>query len=925
MNTAELLRTFASGVVDQNNRPVRMNWGPAQKTLEHVLALQYADIREGLMTGIEGHLTCVSARADLPIRSFIGLPVSVEMTTDRGRLHTINGIVTDVRTGQSDGSLTCYQLTIRDVLSVMERRTNSRLFRTKNLPDILGVLLQEWRQRSSALAGAFEFDLSGLQGERYPARELTRQVNESDAHFIRRLLRRDGATVFVKAGKAGERANGNANDTPVHTLVFADDSMKLPETVAGTVRYHRDAATEERDSITLWATSRSLIPGKIVRPTWDYKTGRMSQTEQATIVDQGDGGNDLGHLLADSVIDIPHAGNSSADLDRIGKDRMLAHELRAESVDGVSNVRDLAVGHWFALAEHPQLDTLPAEQRQFVVTSLHHRVRNNLPKELNERAQSLFAASRVLFNAVPTDVSSKPGDENDRRYENTFSCVRRGVPLTPAYDPHVDLPAVHPMTAVVVGPHGEEVFCDEMGRIRVQIQGLNADDHAHAQGAGTSGTPTDSAPVRVACALAGPSFGANTLPRVGMEVLIGHIGGDPDRLVVMGVLANGPNMPATFSHTGALPGNRYLSGTKTKEIKGQRYNQIRFDDTPGQISSQLASEHAHSQLNLGYLTQPRDNGQGAARGEGAELRSDAHVAIRSGKAMLISAWERLRASDGHLARDEYLQLMQECVELFKSLGDYAGQHQGVAPDTQPHDVLMTTVKGWPNGEAAGGGESSGASMAAIGITAPAGISIATPKTVTTHAGGNVDIVAQNHLQYTSGQRINLQAGHGVAMFAHSEGVSAIANQGKVALQSQNDDTQIDSAKNIQMTAGGGKLAGMASEQVVFVTSGGAYLKLQGGDIELGCPGSFTVKSASHTWVGPASMSTDFPKFDQGSLGRVPKLVRATDGQPVEGMEAEVRKASGELIKGKTDAQGKLAPVSSDQFEQLAVRFFKSRT
>ncbi|MDN3166448.1 type VI secretion system Vgr family protein, partial [Enterococcus faecalis] len=80
-----------------------------------------------------------------------------------------------------------------------------------------------------------------------------------------------------------------------------------------------------------------------------------------------------------------------------------------------------------------------------------------------------------------------------------------------------------------------------------------------------------------------------------MEVLIGHIGGDPDRLVVMGVLANGPNMPATFSHTGALPGNRYLSGTKTKEIKGQRYNQIRFDDTPGQISSQLASEHAYSQ------------------------------------------------------------------------------------------------------------------------------------------------------------------------------------------------------------------------------------------------------------------------------------------------------------------------------------------
>ncbi|KVN13151.1 type IV secretion protein Rhs [Burkholderia stagnalis] len=925
MNTADLLRAFASGVVDQNNRPIRLNWGQAQRTLEQVLALQYADIREGLMTGIAGHLTCVSARADLPIRSLIGLPVSVQMTTDRGRLHAINGIVTDVRAGQSDGSLACYQLTIRDVLSVMERRTNSRIFRSKSLPDILDVLLHEWRQRSPALARAFEFDLSGLRRERYPARELTRQVNESDAHFIRRLLRRDGATVFAKAGKSGDRNDGAAADTPIHTLVFTDDPMKLPETEAGTVRYHRDAATEARDSITLWATRRSLIPGSVARPTWDYKNGRMSQTEQATIVDQGEAGNDIAHLLADAVIDIPHAGDSSSDLDRIGKDRMLAHELRAESVDGASGVRDLAVGHWFTLAEHPQLDTLPVEQRQFIVTSLHHRAQNNLPKELNARAQSLFAASRALFDAAPPDTGGKPAGDDDTRYENTFSCVRRGVPLTPAYDPGVDLPAVHPMTAVVVGPEGEEVFCDEMGRIRVQIQGLSADDHAHAQGAGTSGAPADSAPVRVACALAGPTFGANTLPRVGMEVLIGHIGGDPDRLVVLGVLANGPNMPATFSHTGALPGNRYLSGTKTKEIKGQRYNQIRFDDTPGQISSQLASEHAHSQLNLGFLTQPRENGQGAARGEGAELRSDAHVAIRSGKAMLISAWQRLRASDGHLARDEYLQLMQECVELFKSLGDYAAQHQGVAMDTQPHDALMTTVRGWPNGEASGGDGASGGEQAAIGITAPAGISVATPKTVTTHAGGNVDTVAQNHLQYTSGQRINLHAGHGVQMFAHSEGVSAIANQGKVRLQSQNDDTQIDSAKNIQMTAAGGKLAGMASEQVVFVTSGGAYLKLQGGDIELGCPGSFTVKSAAHTWAGPANMSTDFPKFEHAPLGRVPKLVRATDGQPVEGMEAEVRKASGEVIKGKTDAAGTLSPVSSDQFEQLAVRFFKPRT
>lgn len=206
--------------------------------------------------------------------------------------------------------------------------------------------------------------------------------------------------------------------------------------------------------------------------------------------------------------------------------------------------------------------------------------------------------------------------------------------------------------------------------------------------------------------------------------------------------------------------------------------------------------------------------------------------------------------------------------------------------------------------------------------AQAGSVNVTPKTHVTYAGGNIDQVAQQHVQVTSGQRINLQAGHGVAMFAQADDVSAVANQGKVLLQSQANDTQIDSAKNIQMTAAGGKLAGMASDQVVFVTSGGAYLKLQGGDIELGCPGSFTVKSAGHTWGGPASMSTDMPKFDHAPLGRVPQLVRTSDGQAVKGYEGEVRKATGEVIKGTTDASGKLQPLSGNQFESFVVNFFK---
>ncbi|KHK59694.1 hypothetical protein PI86_07700 [Burkholderia sp. A9] len=178
------------------------------------------------------------------------------------------------------------------------------------------------------------------------------------------------------------------------------------------------------------------------------------------------------------------------------------------------------------------------------------------------------------------------------------------------------------------------------------------------------------------------------------------------------------------------------------------------------------------------------------------------------------------------------------------------------------------------------------------------------------------------MQVASGERINLHAGRGVAMFAHSDGVSAIANQGKVTIQSQNDDTQVESAKNIQLTAAGGRLVGTASDEVVLVTSGGAYLKLRGGDIELGCPGTFTVKSAGHAWDGPASMSADMPAFGQDTLDRVPKLVRASDGIAAPGFDGQIHKTSGALSDLTADAAGELPAVDTDQFERLAVQFIK---
>ncbi|WP_269434508.1 MULTISPECIES: contractile injection system protein, VgrG/Pvc8 family, partial [unclassified Burkholderia] len=196
--------------------------------------------------------------------------------------------------------------------------------------------------------------------------------------------------------------------------------------------------------------------------------------------DQGESGNDLAKLLTDVAIDIPHAGDSWSDHERLTRARMLAHEFEAERYDGVSSVRDLAVGAWITLTGAPEWDKQLADKRQFVITSIDHAVWNNLPKGLNERVQALFAASRNLAQAAPA-LPAALAEDADTRYENTFSCVRRGVPLAPAYDPRTDLPPVHLLTGTIVGTEDEEVFCDEDGRVRVRIHGLDPADHAHAQ------------------------------------------------------------------------------------------------------------------------------------------------------------------------------------------------------------------------------------------------------------------------------------------------------------------------------------------------------------------------------------------------------------------------------------------------------------
>lgn len=880
----------------QANRPIRLRLSHPQTALDDVLLIKHVSGQETLCGGVEYRLLCVSRQVALPLKEMLALPAELQFTTDCGHSRSVCGIVAQVSAGQSDGGLATYQLLVRDALALMEQRIRTRVFRTLDEVDISRMIVSEWRSANPILAQAFALETSGITID-YPAREFTMQHNESDAAFLRRLWKRQGIAWFIRPG-APRGSDDNA--TPAHTLVLFDAAQTLEQNSAGTVRFHRDAGTERRDSVINWCAVRTLKAGSIARQSWDYRQGRMMSTQSPTTMQQGAAGSQFAFSLEDYLIEAPHAGDSHNDYRRLGELRMQRHEYEAKCFHGESGVRDLCAGQWFRLVGHPEVDTHPEAEREFVVTELTVSAESNLPKDIDQRARSLLEASG--WQQPPTQAALKQAsDERDVKYTNRFTCVRRAIPLVPAYDPRTDLPAVRLQSAIVVGPPGEEVHCDELGRVKLRFPGAREQDHA--DGPGASDTDRDSAWVRVASHWASNRWGSISLPRVGDEVLVDFMGGDPDKPVVVGSVHGGTAPPPAFSHTGELPGNRFVSGITSKEVHGTGCNQLRFDDTPQQLSAQLASEHGHSQLNLGCLTHPRNGGKGEARGEGAELRSDQAVVVRAARFMLLTTQAMLAAKGKLLEREPLQALLEGSQALLQELGEFAEQHQAWPIDLAAHVQLAEDLK--HAGQTASADEHAtkppGAPL--IAQYADGGMISATPNSSISYSGRQQNFVAQQHIQAIAGQRVNIHAGKGISLFAHQAGIQQLARSGKVDIQAQQDSVGIAANQDVKITASHGDVF-IAAKNSITLVCGGAYIKIADGRIEQGCAGDFTVKASMHNFEGPARQEAELPFFPSTSHTNWLKLdLDGYQGAPMAGVPYTLHFANGQQKNGTLDSKG----------------------
>lgn len=847
--------------LNTRNRPLRMRLGLPGGIQDDLLLPHRVSGHSAICDGIDIRIYCVALDVCIPLKTLIGAPVELQIVTAEGNLRCICGIVTEACQGESDGGLATYQLVMRDALTLLDLDANTRVFTNTTELEVVQMLLGEVRGRIQGMASAFDREIGMvLAMQEFPKRSQIIQHNESTAAFIRRLLKRRGISWYFRAGRPArgpEEERSRPYAAPCHTMVLLHDADLLQYGPARDVRFHRDSATEEHDSITAWGAIRSLRSGYASRFSWDYRNPShpgFCKAGTSAVVDQGKAGNYYAAGLEHYLVEAPHTAGNTDDFRSLTLLRQARHDLESKCFFAEGGLRDIGPGEYFNLNGHPELDRHAESERRFLVIGQHIMARNNLPKDLDARVERLFAMSRWSVDACDQSVSTPAHVFGELRFHTRLTCIRHGIRFVPAFDPRRDFPHPQMQTAVVAGSASEEVSCDELGRVKVHFTSTLARNDR-----------TVTAWVRVASSWAGNigsqghNLGMLNLPRVGTEVLLAFLGGDPDKPIIIAQLYNAEALPPCMGATG-LPDNRYLSGLKSREIRGRRANQLRFDDTNGQISTQLASEHGATELNLGWLAQPRGKGAAAPRGEGAELSTDAHLALRGGKGMLLSAWQRLSRNGKQLDRTEYLALMEECLELFRSLGEHAAQNQALPLDVQSQEELKEAFRRWENGSnTAPKCDGGGAPM--IGISAPAGISFATTKTIVSYAAANIDTVAQQHLQLTSGQRFNVNAGKGVSLFSHHNGIKAIAHFGKLLVQSQHDDTDVNAAKSLRLTATEGKLIAMAPV-IEFVCEDGSFIRL-GDGITFGSNKPLQFNAPRFVFNDPETMEAQFPIFEEG--------------------------------------------------------------
>jgi type VI secretion system secreted protein VgrG len=481
-------------------------------------------------------------KTEVPFDRLLGQKVTVTLTLPDERKRHFNGICKRMSQGGRDETFDFYRAEIVPQFWLLTKSAQSRIFQHLTVPDILKQVL-------AGLDVVFE-----IQGT-FHARDFCVQYRETDFNFAGRLMEEEGIYYFFKHSSNG------------HQMVVANTPQSHPPMPLQSKFIYEEVAEGLRDESRIWTfvKNQELRSGKYT--LWDHCFELPHKHLEATqpITDSVQVGQvnhkmKVGNNDKLELYDFPGeyaqrfdgidkgGGEKPADLQKIFVDnkrtvgiRMAQETVPGVFIEGTSNCRNFVSGHRLDLERHFNADG------PYVLTRVEH----------DAHLQGNY----------------RSGETTAFYYQNRFTCIPAALPFRPIrVTPKPTVTGTQ--TAVVVGPPGEEIFTDKYGRVKVQF-------HWDRQG---KNDVDSSCWVRVTQAWAGKRWGAFFWPRIGQEVVVDFLEGDPDQPIIVGSVYNADQMPPYLGQgpDSKHPNDNKVSGIKTNTTKGgQGFNELRFDDTKG--------------------------------------------------------------------------------------------------------------------------------------------------------------------------------------------------------------------------------------------------------------------------------------------------------------------------------------------------------
>ncbi len=604
---------------------------------------------EALSNLFEYYLVLATESAELDLAKVVGSAAVLLIDRD-GQQRYVHGTVSTFRQLGQSGRFTTYEAYLVPRVWRLLHFQDSRTFQGKTAEQIVSTVLEDAGVDSSL------YEISLDQNNPTPTVEYSVQYRESHWAYISRLLEDTGFYYFFEHGEDG------------HKLLIANFYQFHPP-IAGEpkVLFHAPSTTmPASEHIFQFSYRESVRPDKVtlgdfnpLKPSLDLKTDVKSKRG---------GAKDKTMEVYDypAEYSVPEKGAKKA------KMRLEGLQASARIGEGQSDCARMAAGHYFTLTDHFREDI---SDRSYLLTLVRHTFEKH------------------------GDLEAGAADTHGR-YTNTFQCIPREVPFRPQHStPKPSTNGVQ--TAVVVGPWGEEIHTDKLGRVKVQF---HWDRHGEYNEKSSCWVP-------VAQSWAGQGWGAAFIPRIGDEVIVDFVEGDPDRPIVTGRIYHAQNVPPLV-----LPDQKTRSTIMSNSSPGGGgFNELRFEDKKG------AEEiHVHAQKDLDIMV--RDNMT-------VGVRASQTTGVGGGQSVSVGGDRTLKVK-----KKITTVVGEDATEDFKAsravtlVGDLSQAVGGDRSESITGD-RATAVQGKDLLEA----------MGKIGITSPSGLTLASGASTVTISPAGVEL------------------------------------------------------------------------------------------------------------------------------------------------------------------------------------------